>query len=356
MAGLMGYAFISYSHKDGDYVRRLQEKLDQEGFEVWVDERINYGDEWTRVVQKHLDECAVFIVVISRNAEESDWVLSELARAKRKKKPIFPLLLEGEPWLTFEAINYEDVSGGRMPPRKFYDRLSEKVKGQKKAPVPTRTPAPIPEHEAARKYYQEGRRLAEQNRFGIAIENYRIAIEKDPGYASAWGNMGVLLKEQKRLQEAEKAFREAIRLDPQDGYSTFYLGVLLSEKKPRQGQPEQEGMDEAACREALRANPGEVSALNRLGTLLEKQGRVKEAEEAFKWAILGGGAETEAIYHLGWLLVEQKRYAEAEKAFRAVIEKEPEDAEAWYGLGEALFHLGQYEKSKQMYDRAKSIY
>jgi threonyl-tRNA synthetase len=92
----MGYIFISYSHKDKEYVHKLQEALQKEDFDAWIDDRIDYGDEWLKVIEKHLDECGAFIIVMSKSSYESDMVQNELTRAREKKKPIFPLLLEGE--------------------------------------------------------------------------------------------------------------------------------------------------------------------------------------------------------------------------------------------------------------------
>ena len=46
----MGHIFISYSHKDKDYIHRLQDALQAEGFEVWIDDRIDFGDEWPMVI------------------------------------------------------------------------------------------------------------------------------------------------------------------------------------------------------------------------------------------------------------------------------------------------------------------
>ena len=119
----MGHIFISYSHKDKDYVHKLQKALQDEGFDVWIDDRIDYGTEWPKVIQEHLDECDAFIVVISESAYESEWVQNEVTRAKRKNKPFFPLLLQGDPWLSVEATQYVNVTGGLLPPDKFYKRL-----------------------------------------------------------------------------------------------------------------------------------------------------------------------------------------------------------------------------------------
>ncbi len=123
----MGHIFISYSHKDKDYVHKLQEAIQNEGFDVWIDDRIDYGTEWPKVIQKYLDECSAFIVVVSDNAYESKWVQNEVTRAERKKKPFFPLLLSGDPWLSVETTQYVDVREEKLPPYVFFQKLEEFV-------------------------------------------------------------------------------------------------------------------------------------------------------------------------------------------------------------------------------------
>jgi hypothetical protein len=51
----MAYIFISYSHKDSDYAHRLAEELEQKGFSVWIDDRIDYSTQWPDVIEEHLD-------------------------------------------------------------------------------------------------------------------------------------------------------------------------------------------------------------------------------------------------------------------------------------------------------------
>ena len=120
----MGHIFISYSHKDKDYVHQLQQALLSQGFNVWIDDRIDYGTRWPKVIQDHLDDCDAFIVIVSENSFESEWVQNEVTRAKRIGKPFFPLLLSGSPWLSIESTQYVDVTNNELPPEKFYDRLS----------------------------------------------------------------------------------------------------------------------------------------------------------------------------------------------------------------------------------------
>lgn len=121
----MEHIFISYSHKDKDYARKLADALEQQGFPVWIDDRIDYGSKWPRAIQENLDKCGAFIVVMTPRSYESDWVQNELSRAQEKGKPIFPLLLEGDNWLPVQSVQYVDVHDGKIPPPRFYEMLAK---------------------------------------------------------------------------------------------------------------------------------------------------------------------------------------------------------------------------------------
>ncbi len=130
----MGHIFISYSHKDKDYVHKLHDALQSEGFEVWIDDRIDYGTVWPRVIQNQLDSSGALILVMSPRAFDSFWVQNELDRARENGIPIFPLLLEGRQWLSVQTLQYVDVRDKLLPPERFYKRL-ESVTSRNK-PVP----------------------------------------------------------------------------------------------------------------------------------------------------------------------------------------------------------------------------
>ena len=121
----MGHIFISYSHKDKKYVEKLEKKLIDEGFDVWVDHRIDYGSQWPREIEKALDSCDAFIVVVSENAFESEWVQNEVARAIRKMKPLFPVLFSGDIWLSIETTQAVEVRDGSLPHENFYEQLGQ---------------------------------------------------------------------------------------------------------------------------------------------------------------------------------------------------------------------------------------
>jgi formylglycine-generating enzyme required for sulfatase activity len=128
----MGHIFISYSHKDTDYAHKLAKTLQNRGLEVWIDERLDYGSQWPHEIQKQLDACGAFIVIMSPRSFASEWVQSELQRAKRKLKPVFPMLLEGdEPWLSVESTQYYDVRSGNLPDEKFFSAIERVVSVRK---------------------------------------------------------------------------------------------------------------------------------------------------------------------------------------------------------------------------------
>lgn len=119
----MGHLFISYSRKDKKYVSKLVGKLKKEGFEVWIDDRIDYGSQWPLAIETAIDHCEFFILIASENSRQSEWVQNELARAKRLNKQIFPLLLSGDSWLSFETTQYYDVRDEKLPNKLFYANL-----------------------------------------------------------------------------------------------------------------------------------------------------------------------------------------------------------------------------------------
>ena len=124
----MGHIFISYSHDDTEYAHALADHLHTLGFDVWIDERLDYGAQWPQELQKQLDSCLAFILIMTPRSYASEWVQSELLRARRKLKPVFPLLLEGdEPWLSVESTQYYDVQGNALPDPEFYSDLREVI-------------------------------------------------------------------------------------------------------------------------------------------------------------------------------------------------------------------------------------
>ncbi|MBZ0287540.1 MAG: TIR domain-containing protein, partial [Anaerolineae bacterium] len=123
------HLFISYSRRDKDYARQLTDHLSGSGFTVWIDSQIDYGDAWFDEIETAIKTCAAFLLVMSPDAQDSEWVKKEILLAKRYKKPIFPLLLDGEEFGIVIDIQFADVKGGQMPDAGFHRRLRRSVFG-----------------------------------------------------------------------------------------------------------------------------------------------------------------------------------------------------------------------------------
>ena len=119
--------FISYSRQDSAYVEKLVAAFEDRGLSVWLDNRIDYGTAWQHEIEKHLELCKAFVLVMTPQANESHWVKCELSFALELKKPMFPLLLEGRRWFSVAAIQTVDVTDGALPSKRFFDAVSASV-------------------------------------------------------------------------------------------------------------------------------------------------------------------------------------------------------------------------------------
>lgn len=92
--------FLSHSSKDKPFVRKLSDKLQQDGFQSWVDEvEIKAGFSISNSIESGILTSGYFIIVLTPDAISSEWVRRELDIAtlrEIRQKDIFvlPILLE----------------------------------------------------------------------------------------------------------------------------------------------------------------------------------------------------------------------------------------------------------------------
>lgn len=109
--------FISYSRKDMDFVRKLAGDLETAGYDVWWDiTDLRGGDDWVRVIPEAISSSQHFIVVLTPNSVESEWVRKEYTQALNLRKKIIPImLLPCEVPFALNTINFVDFSVGEYP-------------------------------------------------------------------------------------------------------------------------------------------------------------------------------------------------------------------------------------------------
>lgn len=86
----MAHIFISYSHKDNNYVRALREQLQARHMPVWINQRIRVGDAWAQAIVKAIRDshAVIVIVIVSPESVQSTWVQREILLCPRCKSPI----------------------------------------------------------------------------------------------------------------------------------------------------------------------------------------------------------------------------------------------------------------------------
>jgi hypothetical protein len=92
----MASVFLSYRRVDSDrgVAVSIEQFLSSHGVRVFRDTQLRIGDEWARTIEKHLDSADYFIVLVSREAMQSEFVREEIRRAHKRAIPILPVQLD----------------------------------------------------------------------------------------------------------------------------------------------------------------------------------------------------------------------------------------------------------------------
>ena len=110
----MQQIFISYSRKDMSFVRKLAGDLEKAGYDVWWGlTDLRGGDDWVRVIPAAIESSQHFIIVLSPNSIESEWVRKEYTQALSLRRKIIPIMLAatGVPF-ALNTINYVNFTSG----------------------------------------------------------------------------------------------------------------------------------------------------------------------------------------------------------------------------------------------------
>jgi len=81
----IGGAFISYSHKDAEFVDRLYERLEEEGMPVWLDQHDIVTGPLHRQMSRAVRQNDVLLLVLSEPSVNSNWIENQLEMAQRKE-------------------------------------------------------------------------------------------------------------------------------------------------------------------------------------------------------------------------------------------------------------------------------
>jgi len=162
-------------------------------------------------------------------------------------------------------------------------------------------------------------------------DNYRLfahAVEVAPQNARAHTNYAVELGERRQLQEAVEQFQKGLAIEPNLWYANVDLGYTYY----LMGR-----YDEAIhwMQRGTQLNPRDANQYTFLAAAQIRAGRMQDAEQSMRSAIDRAPVMPSYHYALGLILEKEGKIKEAQEAFRQELEIDPGNAQARAKLGEA---------------------
>ena len=180
---------------------------------------------------------------------------------------------------------------------------------------------------------------------GRAEAVLKQVLERTPGAAPDWVQLGLVQLGEGRTSDALLAFEKATQLDPDlpDAYNT--AGAIWFETGDS-------AKGEAALRNAIRIQPNYAQAHNNLGNLLSAAGRFEEARYHFEAALRIKEDYIGARYNYALALTRVRRFDEAQAQLEGLLRTDPRSAEAHDFLGNLLAGKGQADRAIAEYREA----
>jgi TolB-like protein len=128
----------------------------------------------------------------------------------------------------------------------------------------------------AYEHFLAGRELVYRRDTQRALEELRMAIDLDPGYADPYPELAIALLygsvDESKLAKAREAIDTALTLHPRMPRALAAEGLLFEQQSPPDNMAA-----EAVLRRALEQSPGMVDTMNWLANALLRQGKLNEA-------------------------------------------------------------------------------
>lgn len=131
--GDQAYMFVCYSHADADLVYPELVWLKERGCNIWYDEGIAPGKEWTEELGQAIEEADRFLFFVTPNSVESQYCRDELSFALNHKKQIFSVYLEQtdlSKGLELSIGSKQAILKYELPEQEYRDKLISSVIAQ----------------------------------------------------------------------------------------------------------------------------------------------------------------------------------------------------------------------------------
>jgi tetratricopeptide (TPR) repeat protein len=220
-----------------------------------------------------------------------------------------------------------------------------------------------------------------QRKFDAALRTLRMALARAPDFPLAHQEFGLTLMALDRADDAVKALRQAVDLQPKLPLAWKALADILSaqgeKKESRKAyrrhlaatvkHPElvqagdhlfagRIGKAEALCREVLKKDPVDVSAIRMLASIAIKLGRYEDADK-----LLTRCLELAPDFHLARndyanALSKRQQYKPALAELEKLLAVEPDNPNHLMLKASVLVNIGDFQPAIDLYDRVLARY
>ncbi|HCC59541.1 MAG TPA: hypothetical protein DEQ47_20225 [Solibacterales bacterium] len=196
-------------------------------------------------------------------------------------------------------------------------------------------------------YAQKFRLTRERAALKLAASNADLALRYNPDSAKAVQSKALVYLYSGQTPEAVTMLKRALSLDP--GNPEILVARALAFR-----DLDNYADEEKVYRELLKQRPNYWPAYNELGFVLSRQGRYREAAEAFDVASTVAPQVALPLNNLGAMYLVLNRQKEAADAFRRSLQHAP-NALAYLNLGNIAFQDRDYRGALTYYIKARDL-
>jgi len=177
-----------------------------------------------------------------------------------------------------------------------------------------------------------------------ALENFQVAVERDPQYARAWLGRSVvyanlahngLIDPHQGFARAEESALTARRLQP-DHFGAYDQLAWLARHQRNDLQASARYLEQA-----LRLAPGHPDVVGNAGGLLQMIGRLPAALPLMEYSVERDPLDPNGLYNLGLSYYFADRLDDAEAVFERLLLLAPDYVGARYRLGTVAWRRGE---------------
>ncbi len=200
---------------------------------------------------------------------------------------------------------------------------------------------------ASEVHYNLGRAYLQKGDLPSAQLFFQKALELNPQYHQALASLAAVHIKLSQYGEAEAVARSAVDMAPE--YPVAYLNLaraLLETQRCAEA--------EALCRKAMALDPGKES-LNLLGYILEKQGKLEQALDAYSSALELDAEFVEPLIRMGDLNFKLKRYAESSRYYLDAVNLESQHPEVFNNLAVIYYYRQDFKQAWEFMNKAEEL-